>query len=290
MGQLRNRMEEELRLRGRSDSTIKQYIGCARCLVRYYRRAPEQLSCEEVRQYLLYLLEERKVSSATFNTYCYALRFLYWEVLGREELWPKIPFVRRRRRLPLVLSRSEVHAILQEASNIKHRAMLATLYATGVRLEELMNLRLTDIDSERMMVRVQDGKGGKDRYTLLSPRLLELLRNYCRAMRPKEWLFPNKDARGPLSHSVAQRLFKRCRDKAGVAKPASVHTLRHSFATHLLEDGCDVRMVQELLGHKNLQTTNVYLHVTSRRIHEVRSPFDSLGADKPEPEAEPEHF
>jgi integrase/recombinase XerD len=186
----------------------------------------------------------------------------------------------------VVLSREEVSAILSQALNIKHRAMLSTLYATGLRLSELLNLHLVDIDGKRMTVHVQHGKGGKDRYVLLSPKLLELLRAYYSVTKPKEWLFPNQKSTGPLSASTLQSVFRTCRLKASIAKPASVHTLRHSFATHLLEDGCDLRQLQELLGHKHLQTTAIYLHVTAERFRQLRSPFDKLQSDssKPHPE------
>jgi site-specific recombinase XerD len=280
MGQLRERMHQEMRLGGYRKTTIESYLLCARDLARYHRRSPEQLSREEVRRYLLHLLEERKVAGSTFNVYCCALHLLYRDVLGREDLWPAMARPGRHiRRLPQVLSRSEVAALLEQADNLKHRALLATLYGTGVRLWELRHLRPTDIDSQRMMVLVHDGKGGKDRYTLLGPKLLELLRTYWRAVKPKEWLFPGQDPSEPLSDSAIQRLFQKCRTRAGIHKPASVHTLRHSFATHLLEEGVDLRLLQELLGHRSLKTTHVYLHVAGRRIESVRSPFETLEAE-----------
>ena len=278
----RELMEAELRLRGHGRRTWKAYLGCARRLVRHFRRAPETLTSEELRGFLVHLLEEGKVSNSTFNVYCVALRFLYRDVLHRPELWPDIPNHRRGGRLPHVLSREEVHSILQEATNLKHRALLCTLYATGIRLGELVRLRLTDIDSGRMQVRVEQGKGAKDRYTILSPKLLELLRQYCRVMRPRYWLFPGKRAGHWLSESCVQRIFARARDHAGIRKAVSVHTLRHSFATHMLEDGADLLVIQALLGHKSMQSTKIYLHLTNRHMSRVHSPFDGMAIGAPQ--------
>jgi len=279
MGKIRQRMQEQLQLQGRSAATMDTYLKCSQRLVRFYHRAPDQLTCEEVRSYLLHLLQECKLARSTFNTHCFGLKFLFVHVLERPDLWPKIPFRRPRKKLPVVLSRGEVYAILLQAVNLKHRAMLATLYATGIRLTELLHLRIADIDSERGMLRVEHGKGGKQRYTLLPKRLLKLLRAYYRACKPTDLLFPGSIPGRPMSPSSLQYVFRRCRKVASIPMRATIHTLRHSFATHLLEDGCDIRSLQELLGHTNLQTTIIYLHVTSHRLRQLHSPFETLKPD-----------
>lgn len=290
MGKIRQRMQEQLQLLGRSSATTETYLKCSQRVVRFYRRAPDQLTREEVRSYLVHLLQDCKLARSTFNTHCYGLKFLFVHVLERPDLWPKIPFRKPRKRLPMVLSRGEVFAILLQVHNIKHRAMLATLYATGIRLTELLHLRLTDIDSERGMLRVEHGKGGKQRYTLLPKRLLKLLRTYYRACKPTDLLFPGPAPDRPMSPSSLQHVFRRCRKSAGVTDKVTLHTLRHSFATHLLEDGCDIRNLQDLLGHTHLQTTIIYLHVTSHRFRQLQSPFETLGPDlnpgpfKPDPQ------
>lgn len=280
MGKIRQRMQEQLQLLSRSPATIETYLKSSQRLVRFYHRAPDQLTSEEVRSYLLHLLQDCKLARSTFNTHCFGLKFLFVQVLERPDLWPKIPFRKPRKKLPMVLSRGEVFATLLQAHNIKHRAMLATLYATGIRLTELLHLRLTDIESERGMLRVEHGKGGKQRYTLLPKRLLKLLRTYYRACKPTDLLFPGRAPDCTMSPSSLQYAFRRCRKLAGIKKLATIHTLRHSFATHLLEDGCDIRSLQDLLGHTNLRTTIIYLHVTSHRLRQLHSPFETL---KPDP-------
>lgn len=286
MTRLRDRIAEDLLLAGYSDATVATYVACAGVLARHYERPLARLSLEEVRQFLLYLRNERKLASSTRKVYAAALRFVYHEVLGRE-LWPRIPIPRQPSTLPQVLSRDEVAALLSQAHRIDHRAMLSTLYATGVRVSELLHLRLSDIDSKRMLVRVALGKGKKDRYTLLPPKLLELLRDYWRARRPQQWLFPGRNQERPLDRSSVQSAMRRCRVRAGIKKPATPHTLRHSFATHLFEDGYDIKIVQQLLGHKHLRTTQRYLHVSKRLLSTVRSPFESLSLDKPPTEPKP---
>ena len=279
MGKIRQRMQEQLQLHGSSPATIETYLKSSQRMVRFYRRAPDQLTCDEVRSYLVHLLRDCKLARSTFNTHCFGLRFLFVHVLERPDLWPKFPFRKPRRKLPVVLSRGEVFSTLFHAHNIKHRAMLATLYATGIRLTELLHLRLTDIDSERGMLRVEHGKGGKQRYTLLPKRLLKLLRVYYRACKPTDLLFPGRAPDRPMSPSSLQYVFRRCRRSAGLSEQATIHTLRHSFATHLLEDGCDIRSLQDLLGHTNLRTTMIYLHVTSHRLRQLQSPFETLKPD-----------
>jgi len=204
-----------------------------------------------------------------------ALKILFVEVLKREWNRLDIPRPRREKKLPLILSRDEVQKILSALTNIKHRALLTITYSAGLRVGEARCLKISDIDSSRMLVRVEQAKGHKDRYTVLSPKALELLRVYWKLYKPKYWLFENKD-RHPVPESTAQQIFKNALEKTGIKKKASIHTLRHSFATHMLEQGISLPIIQQLLGHKSLKTTSGYLHVQQYSIDAVRSPLDTL--------------
>jgi site-specific recombinase XerD len=249
---------------------MKDFVG-------YFMRPPDQLGKEEVHRYQVHLAEERQVSWTVFNQSVCALRFFYRVTLPRDwDVKESIPYHKRRKRLPVVLSREEVAALLETVSNQKHRVILQTAYGTNLRLSEVLHLRVSDIDSQRMTVRVEQGKGSKDRYVMLSTRLLAVLREYCEAYRPKTWLFPGQHAGRPLGPSSVQKVFKDARQKAGLVKPASFHSLRHSFATHLLEAGTDLRRVQVLLGHRCLQTTAKYTHVTEDGLRKTKSPLDQL--------------
>lgn len=278
MTPLRRRMIEDLTLRNRSPRTIESYTEQVARFARYFGRSPEDLGPEEVRTYLLYLVQERKVAWGTFNQAVCALRFLYNVTLERNYPREYIPFGKRPKRLPVVLSQEETAQLLACVENLKHRTLLTTLYACGLRVTEGTRLRPADIDSQRMLVHVH-GKGQKDRVVPLSPVLLEHLRTWWRETRPKEWLFPGQSNRGPLTVHSAQKSCKEAAQKAGLKKRVSPHTLRHSYATHLFEAGVDLRIIQKLLGHACLSTTLVYTHVSRPQLLATPSPLDLLPVD-----------
>lgn len=282
MGELRDQMEMDMRLRRFSPKTIACYLACMKGVAKHFRKSPAELGDEEIRTYLDYLMGERKVSqSVVVQTYS-ALKFFFEKTLQKQWNALRIPRCKQRRKLPGVLTREEVESILSATKNLKHRAILMTVYGAGLRIGEVTRLKVSDIDSGRMMIRVNEGKGLKDRYTLLGERNLEMLRCYWKVYRPQEWLFPGRNASTPVSISAIQRVFKRSLERAGIKKKASVHTLRHCFATHLLESGTDLYYIQRLLGHKNPGTTSVYLHIAGRDIGKIKSPIDaSVGNQEP---------
>ena len=275
MGELRDQMEMDMKLRRFSPKTIACYLACMKGVAKHFRKSPAELGDEEIRAYLYYLMEERKASqSVVVQTYS-ALKFFFEKTLQKQWNAFRIPRCKQRRKLPGVLAREEVESILSATKNLKHRAILMTIYSAGLRVGEVTRLKVSDIDSRRMMIRVNEGKGLKDRYTLLGERTLEMLRRYWKVYRPLEWLFPGRNASEPVSISAIQRVFKTSLEKAGIKKKASVHTLRHCFATHLLESGTDLYYIQRLLGHKSAGTTSVYLHITGKDIGKIKSPIDS---------------
>jgi site-specific recombinase XerD len=275
MGRLRDQMEMDMRLRRFSPKTIACYLACMKGVAKHFRKSPAELGDEEIRAYLYYLMEERKVSQSVLVQTYSALKFFFEKTLQKQWNAFRIPRCKQRRKLPGVLTREEVESILSATKNLKHRAILMTIYSAGLRIGEVTRLKVSDIDSGRMMIRVNEGKGLKDRYTLLGERNLEMLRRYWKTYRPLEWLFPGRNASGPVSTSAIQRVFKTSLAKAGIKKKASVHTLRHCFATHLLDSGTDLYYIQRLLGHKSAGTTSVYLHITGKDIGKIKSPLDS---------------
>jgi len=275
MGKLRDQMEMDMRLRRFSPKTIACYLACMKGVAKHFCKSPAELGDEEIRVYLHYLMEERKVSQSVLVQTYSALKFFFEKTLQKQWNAFRIPRCKQRRKLPGVLTREEVESILSATKNLKHRAILMTIYSAGLRIGEVTRLKVSDIDSGRMMIRVNEGKGLKDRYTLLGERNLEMLRRYWKAYRPSEWLFPGRNACDPVSISAIQRVFKTSLEKAGIKKKASVHTLRHCFATHLLESGTDLYYIQRLLGHKSAGTTSVYLHITGKDIGKIKSPIDS---------------
>ncbi len=277
MGAYRDAMDEVMVLKGLSPNTREAYLGWVRRLVEFARVTPERLNAEYVRAFLLDLTQTRRVAFSTFNQAGWAIRLFFRDVLKREaELGEPHYYQRPQSTLPEVLSGDEVLRILDAASSLRERALFETGYSAGLRLGEVMRLKVSDIDSRRMTIRVEQGKGHKDRYVMLSPALLETLRTYWRQARPRVFLFPGHKGKRPLHESVAQRAFKAARDKAGIQKRVSFHTLRHSFATHLLESGTNVRTIQALLGHRSLGTTQRYTHLAQNYVHEARSPLDLL--------------
>jgi integrase/recombinase XerD len=284
MGKLRDQMEMDMKLRRLSPKTISCYLGCMKKVAVHFGKSPAELGDEEIRGYLHYLMEVRKASQSVVVQNYSALKFFFEKTLEKPWNVSKIPRCRQRRKLPGVLTKQEVESIFSATKNLKHRAILMTIYSGGLRISEATRLKVSDIDSGRMMIRVNEGKGLKDRYTLLGERNLEMLRRYYKAYRPLDWLFPGRKPSEPVSVSAVQRVFKTSLLEAGIKKKASVHTLRHCFATHLLESGTDLYYIQRLLGHTSAGTTSVYLHITGRDLRKIRSPIDLLGDDqKPTP-------
>lgn len=277
MGRLKDQMEMDMRLTGFSPKTISCYLACMKNFTIHFRRSPDEMGQDEIRGYLSYLMEEKKASQSVISQSYSALKFFFETTLQRQWNLSKIPRFKQRKKLPAVLSKQEVASIFSATNNLKHRAMLMTIYSGGLRLSEAAHLKVSDIDSGRMMIRVNQGKGMKDRYTLLGKRNLEILRVYWRVYRPSEWLFPGRNPAEPISISAIQRVFKASVGEARIKKSATVHTLRHSFATHLLEAGTDLYYIQHLLGHTTASTTAIYLHITGKDLGRIKSPIDLLG-------------
>lgn len=285
MGKLHERMKADLTLKGYSPCTAAGYLPRCRKFAQHFNRSPEEMGEEEIRAFLLYLAQEQRVSPSLQKNYLVALKFLYRHTLNRPEEVENIPSPKLPQRMPVVLSREEVLAIFEAIGYIKHKAMIATTYGAGLRISEVCALRKSDIDSQRMRIYVQLGKGKKDRFALLSPMVLELLREYYRKVHPKgDWLFPGRNPRKHLTTSAIHHAFKKALKKVGINKKASMHSLRHAFATHLLENGTDIRFVQALLGHASIRSTVRYLHVSNAYISHIESPFDALQKGKEEEE------
>ena len=276
MSTLRQRMEEDLRLRGYSEVTVKVYVKVVQKFAAFHGCRPEKLGAEDVRTYLLHL-QERKLAGATINQAACALRYFYLRVLHRPCEVDRIFFQKRRRKLPVVLTEVEVKRLLAATKDLKEQALVMTLYGTGLRLRELIHLLPQDIDSEQMKIRVREGKGGKERYTLLSATLLEVLRRYFRQYRPRRWLFYGSSPQQPIAPRLVQQIIARAARRAGLPQRVSPHMLRHSFATHLHEHGTSLLYIQELLGHCSLKSTLIYTHVSPRALAKVTSPLEWLG-------------
>ena len=285
MTKLRKAMMEAMLLRGFSERTKESYIQGVRGIAVYYDLSPDGLSDEQVRHYLVHLLDERNLTYSSANLALNAIRFLFREVLHRPRNEIHLPGPRQPQRLPEILSREEVGRILEAATDLRHKTLLMTTYAAGLRVSELCRLRVKDIDSDRNGIRVEQGKGAKDRYTLLSPHLLKQLRTYWRTYRPEDWMFVHRNGTDPLPVGTAQKIFYRARDKANIRKRCGIHGLRHAFATHLLEAGVDIHTIQKLLGHRSIGSTLRYFHLAQVRLLGTRSPLDLL-AEVPQPDEE----
>ena len=277
MTPLRQRMIEDMQLRNLTPETQRNYVHHVAGFARYFDRSPEALDIEAVRQYQLHLLNERKLSPETINQYISSVKFLYLTTLEMPWTDEYFPHVRRPHRLPIVLSQEEVLAFFDHIPSIKYRAALMTCYGAGLRVSEAVALKVADIDSQRMLLRIEQGKGQKDRYAMLSPRLVDVLRRYYRAVRPQgEYLFPSWRQEHHLSTGSLQLACREAALRAGIAKRVTVHTLRHSFATHLLENGTDIRVIQVLLGHSRIDTTARYTAVSPQVVAATVSPLDKL--------------
>ena len=281
-------LADTLAAHGRSPRTQETYTLMLRLFARYLGRAYvgkalDTVVPEDVEAYQRYLVTERKVGFSSFNQSTCALRFFYRTCLGKSDwMIARMPFQRKRRALPEVLSPEEISAIFDACHNLKHKTLLMTSYSGGLRLGETLGLVPSDIDSGRMMIRIEQGKGRKDRYVMLSKTLLDSLREYWKAFRPVRWLFEGRKPGEPLSPSTAEKVFTTAAGRAGIRKGVSFHSLRHAFATHLLEGGTNILVIQALLGHQSLTTTQVYTHVASTYVNATASPLDRLNDKKEE--------
>jgi len=281
MTRLRQRILEDLQRRNYSPDTIRGYILAVKQFAEYFGRSPEQLGAEEIRCYQLYLLQEKKLALGTVKNRISALRFLYKKTLKRRDLaFDDLPFPKQPHKLPIVLSQEEVTQLIEAAPNRLYRTLLMLLYATGVRRTEASRLKVSDIDSQRRVIHIREGKGLRDRDVPLTPKLLEALREYWRWKKPRVYLFPSKmgdrNAEQPISDKTVWNVCRAAATRAGIQKKIGPHTLRHSFATHLLEAGADLRTIQLLMGHERLEHTTLYLHLSQRHLHAAVNPLDQL--------------
>ena len=276
MSTLRRQMQQDMVLRGLAVKTQKCYLQQVTGLAKFYDRSPDVIDIAQVQRYLLQLIEERKLSWSSCNQAAHAIRFFYHVTLKRPEVALDIPRPRMPKKLPQILSREEVFRLFDAEINLAHRTLLMTIYAAGLRVSEAIALQPGDIDSERMTIRVEQGKGAKDRYTLLSPNLLEQLRVYWHAFRPRVWLFPGRTAEQHVHIKSVQRMYQRAKARAGIAKRGGIHALRHAFATHQLESRMDVCTIRELMGHRDLSTTSRYLHLTRPTAATLAATHDLL--------------
>lgn len=287
MSTLRTKMTQDMIVRGLAKGTQKAYLHAVTELSDYYdQRNPATLSKQELLDYLVHLSQERGLAYGTCNGRVHALRFFYHVTLGRTDVDVVLPRAKEPSKLPVIWSQHDIRNLLQAAPTQRARVLLKTAYGTGLRVSEAIRLKTSDIDSERMTVRVEQGKRDKDRYTLLSNELLLELRAYWATHRCNPWLFPGQGRRGPLSRTSAHRIFHEAKDLAGITKPGGIHSLRHAFATHLLESGTDLYTIQRLLGHSSIQTTLRYFKLSRNHMRNTRSPLDRLG-DTPDPDQEP---
>ncbi|CAI07193.1 probable integrase (plasmid) [Aromatoleum aromaticum EbN1] len=292
MTPLRQRMLEDMGVRNLAPNTQSAYLKQVSAYARYFDCSPDELGPEQVRAYQVYLTQTRKLTPSTVSVATGALRFLYKVTLKRAWAVEEIPMPKRSFKLPVVLSREEVSQFLASVDHLMHRTILMTAYAAGLRVSEATHLKVSDIDSQRMVLRVDQGKGRKDRYVMLSPRLLEALRVYWKSARPTLWLFPGDVPGQPITRNAVGLACQKARRACGIRKPITPHSLRHAFATHLLESGTDVRTIQLLLGHRSLATTSRYLKVATSTVCATTSPFDLLPkvvVDPPQP-SPPVHF
>lgn len=291
MTPLREKFIEDMKVRGLAPTTQRSYLHYVVDYTRYFQLSPEKLDCDAIHQYLVHLVEDRKMSAETVNTCVSALKFIYLNTLEMPWTDEYFPRVRRQTRLPVVLSQEEVLLFFDHVTGLKNRAALMVCYGAGLRISEALSLKVGDIDSQRMLIRVEQGKGQKDRYAMLSPRLLEVLRRYWKIThpgpgKPEDYLFPSWKASRHMSTTSLQTACRDAGARSGLRKKVTVHGLRHAFATHLLENGTDLRVIQTLLGHERVDTTARYTRVAPQVIAATVSPLDRLDG-KVRPEARP---
>jgi integrase/recombinase XerD len=278
MGELRERMQHDLVVRGMSPRTQEAYLAAVKGLAPHYRQRPDTLGAQQVEDYVRHLIEQRHLAPNSVRVAVFGLRFFYTITLHRQPF--TLPLPKGVKKLPEVLSREEVARLLASTITLRERALLMTTYGGGLRVSEVVRLRVSDIDAQRDMLRVEQGKGRKDRYTLLGPRLLAELRRYWQVYRPAQpWLFPQRRKATPMDPATAQKIYYAAKHRAGITKAGGIHALRHSFATPLLEAGTDLPTLQRLLGHDSITTTMRYVHVTQQRIAAQGSPLDGLLVD-----------
>ena len=286
MTQLRRMMLEELQRRNYSQTTVNTYLKVVEDFARYFHRPPDELGKEQIRAYQVHLFQERKLGVRTVGLHTAALRFFFCKTLKRAYPVEEVPYPRAPRRLPIILTREEAIRLIDSASNLFHRAMLITMYSTGMRRAELCRLKVEDIDSTRMLIHIRQGKGGKDRDVPLSPKVLETLREYWRWMKPQTYMFPGtingSRADKPITPKVLWEACREAAQRAGITKAVRPHLLRHSFATHLVEGGADLPTVQALLGHTDLKPTSIYLHLSARHIKAAGTPLDNMELSGPD--------
>lgn len=276
MTPLRQKMIDGMKMRNFSPRTQQAYLKAVETLALFYDRSPENLTSSQLDQYIIYLLNDRKLSWSSCNVAISAFKFLYYQIIKTDELVFSVPRRKKQTRLPAVYSKDELDQIFINSKPLRNKILLETTYAAGLRVSELVSLKLTDLDSSRMMIRVDQGKGNKDRYTILSGNLLDDLRLYWKVYRPAYWLFPRKTGSRHISADCAQKVYYTAVKLAGINRKGGIHTLRHSFATHLLEAGTNINLIQMLLGHSSIRTTMVYLHLTQKNLAKVNSPLDTL--------------
>jgi integrase/recombinase XerD len=283
---LRKLMLEELQRRNYSQTTVTAYLKTVEDFAKHFHKAPDQLGPDEIRSYHVYLLKERKLGARTVRNHTAALRFFFCKTLKRNYPVEEVPYPKAPRRLPIILTQEEALRLIDSASNLFHRAMLMTLYSAGIRRAELCRLKVEDIDSQRMILHIRQGKRNRDRDVPLSLKLLETFREYWRWMRPKTYLFPGTKDGGRADKPITPKvLWEACRDaaqRAGITKSVRPHLIRHSFATHLVEGGADLPTVQLLLGHSDLKATSIYLHLSQRHLKAAGTPLDKLELSSPE--------
>lgn len=286
MTHLRKIMLEELQRRNYAATTVEYYVRAVEGFAKHFGKSPDQLNRDHLREYQAYLLRERKLEPRTVKLHVSALRFFFVKTLKRSYLLDDIPYPKVPRRLPVILTVEEVSRLIDSARNLMDRTMLMVLYSTGMRNRELRGLQVRDLDSQSMLIHIQQGKGGRDRYVPLSAKLLETLREYWRWMKPKTWLFPGTvdgwRADKPVTPKVVWDACQSAAERAGIEKRVSAHLLRHSYATHLLEAGADLRTIQLLLGHVKLEHTVIYLHLSRRHLQAVPNPLDAMNVSSPE--------
>ncbi|MTI71206.1 MAG: integrase [Firmicutes bacterium] len=272
----KNEMYKLLTLKGYSEKTKISYIGHLKRFLEYYDVKTEKLTKEHVERYMYHLLQDKNNSHSFVNQTLSSLKIYYDEILKKGRILYNIPRPKKEKKLPKILSEMEVKNILNNIKNLKHKAILYIVYSSGLRVSEVAKLKVKDIDSSRMLIHVVQGKGKKDRYTMLSNATLNILREYSRSYKPKNWLFPGGNEGKHITERTIQRVFKNACANANINKEVSIHVLRHSFATHLLESGTDLRYIQELLGHKSSKTTEIYTHVSKTNISNIKSPLDKM--------------